>query len=181
MRAIVFWLTLAAILVALNVTIARRQGLLSPGAGTTMRLKLATYNHDYFVRGNVLTLWFEIAQQVSPYLSPIQPPSGPPTGVAPPPKLDPSGFLVVTLDANQVAGFVRVHASEPLQSGEHLLRYRMNNSWLTIGADSYTFEAGHAQEYGKAQYAEYRVAPSGDCVLVRVLGPNFEPLGPKKD
>jgi uncharacterized membrane-anchored protein len=180
MRAIVFWLTLALILLALNGTIARRQGLLSPGAGTTMRLKLATYNHDYFVRGNVLTLHFEVAQQVSPYLSPIQPPSGPPAGAAPAPKLEPSGFLVVTLDANQVASFVRVHAGEPLQPGEHLLRYRLSNTWLTVGADSFTCESGHEVYYAAALYAEFRVAPNGDCVLVRLLDPKFKPLGPKK-
>jgi uncharacterized membrane-anchored protein len=180
MRAIVFWLTLAAILLALNVAIARRQGLLSPGAGTTLRLKLATYNHDYFVRGNTLTLHFEVAQQVSPYLSPIQPPSGPPAGVAPAPTLESAGCLVVTLDANQVANFVRVHAGEPLQPGEHLLRYRMRNSWMIVGVESFTCEAGHEVYYAAAQYAEFRVAPNGDSVLVRLLNPKFEPLGPKK-
>jgi hypothetical protein len=180
MRAIVFWLTLAAILLALNVTIARRQGLLNPGGGTTMRLKLAEYNHTFYAKSNSLTLWFEVAQQVSPYLSPIQPPSGPPAGVAPAPKLEPSGFLVVTLDANQVASFVRVHAGEALLPGEHLLRYRVNNTWLTVGVESFTCESGHEVYYAAAQYAEFRVAPNGDCVLVRLLDPKFKPLGPKK-
>jgi hypothetical protein len=177
MRAVVFWLTLALILGALNVTIARRQGLIMSGDATTMRLKLV----KSYPSENALELYFEVAQQVSPYLSPMPVASpGPMPPPAPAPKLDRAGCLVVTLDENQVANFVRVHGGESLGSGEHLLGYRMRSAWLTVGPDRFTCESGHAQDYAKAQYAEFRVAPNGDCVLVRLLGSKFEPLGPKK-
>jgi len=184
MRATVFWLTAALILLVLNGLIVHKQRLLHGGQAQTVRLKLASYDHTWYLRANTLALHFELVQQVSPALSPVQPAQplvGPPAPLPPPippPPLEPSGCLVVALDENEVACFVRVHAGQPLQPGEHLLRYRKPSSWMIVGVEGFTFEDGHAQDYSNAQYAEFRVAPSGESVLVGLLGPNFERLGP---
>jgi len=184
MRAVVFWLTVALNLLVLNGLIAHKHRLLHGGQSQTIRLKLANYNHSWYLRGNTLGLHFELPRQVSPALSPVppsQPLVGPPAPAPPPvprPPLGSSGCLVVALDANQVARFVRVHGGEVLQPGEHLLGYRMKQAWVVVGAESFTFEEGHAQDYISARYAEFRVSPSGESVLVGLLGPNFERLGP---
>jgi len=180
MRKAAFWLTIALNAVALNWLIASRERLLTSPNSLVLRLKLVTQTDNWSQHGNPLWLQFEIVQQVSPTLSPIPPPGGWSKGVGPRPTLERRGRLVVTLDENHVARFVRVHAGEPLQPGEHLLRYRMRNSWMTVGAENYTFGDDYQGFRSAVQYAEFRLAPDGTTVLVGVCGPDFKLLEPRK-
>jgi uncharacterized membrane-anchored protein len=91
------------------------------------------------------------------------------------------GTLVITLDEQRVATFVRLHqAQEPLRAGELLLGYHRQGSNVYLGAESFFFQEGHAQYYEEAEYCELRVAESGESVLVGLRGANFENLGPKE-
>ena len=91
-----------------------------------------------------------------------------------------SGHLVIKLDPDGVASFVRVHGDEPLADDELLLRYRYRGS-LRLGAESFFFQEGHAKIYVRARYGELRVNPSGDSVLVGLCGEDFKTLGPGPD
>jgi uncharacterized membrane-anchored protein len=98
--------------------------------------------------------------------------------VVPESQLDDKGCIVVSLDENDVAKFVRTHKGEGLQAGEHLLFYR-NRGGLRLGAESFMFQEGHADLYSAARYGELKVAESGASVLVGLRGEGFKPLGRK--
>ena len=76
------------------------------------------------------------------------------------------GHLVLTQTPEDVARFVRRHQGEALQPGEFLLRYRIRDRLLRLGAETFFFQEGQAERYARARYGELRVAPSGDSVLV---------------
>ena len=76
------------------------------------------------------------------------------------------GHLVLTQTPEGVAKLVRRHAGEPLQEGEFLLRYRIRDGLLRLGAETFFFQEGQAERYARARYGELRVAASGDSVLV---------------
>jgi uncharacterized membrane-anchored protein len=78
-----------------------------------------------------------------------------------------TGRVVVRLDEQGVARFVRVHEpGTPLAPGERLLTYRMRRGRIRVGTDAFHFQEGHASRYQGARYGEVRVAPSGTSVLV---------------
>ena len=88
------------------------------------------------------------------------------------------GNVVVSLDENHVAKFVRVHQGENLQEGEYLLFYRKRGEFR-LGAESFMFQEGDAKLYEKARYGELKVDASGASILVGLRGEDFKPLGRK--
>ncbi|HEY3325362.1 MAG TPA: GDYXXLXY domain-containing protein [Planctomycetota bacterium] len=157
MRTRLFWCTLVLILLVLNGIIASKEGLLRSGQTVTMRLKISTGP-----RGpSQLTLTYDLTATL------VKVPSIP----------GQTGALVVTLDKDNVAKFVRYHAGEKLADDEHLLRYHAENGWTRVGVESFSIPEGKSSAYSSAQYAEFRVSPNGDAILTGLLGPKFEPLG----
>jgi len=92
------------------------------------------------------------------------------------PQLDDKGHIVIVLDENDVAGFVRVHRGEALGEGEYLLLYR-DRGGLRLGAESFMFQEGDAEIYSDAVYGELKVDESGKSVLVGLRDKYFAPLG----
>lgn len=76
------------------------------------------------------------------------------------------GAIVVKIDANGVATFVRRRDASPLQPDELLLRYRRRDGRVRVGSDAYFFEEGSARRFERARYGELRVARDGNSVLV---------------
>lgn len=76
------------------------------------------------------------------------------------------GHVVVTLDSQRVATFVRRDDGRPLSGTEHLLRYRRRDRRIRIGSNAYFFEEGSASRFARARYGELRVASDGNSVLV---------------
>lgn len=76
------------------------------------------------------------------------------------------GNIVVTLDAQRVATFVRRDDGRPLAAGEHLLRYRRRDFRVRVGSNAFFFEEGRASMYARARYGELRVNDAGESVLV---------------
>ncbi len=100
------------------------------------------------------------------------------------PDLGRDGALVVAVDATGVARLVRRDGGEALGPGEHRLRYRVRGSrgqWggedVRLGAESFLFEEGRGEELARARFAELRVAPSGESVLVGLRDEALAPLG----
>ena len=52
------------------------------------------------------------------------------------------GYMVIRLDENQVAQFVRFHAGERLSAEEKLLRFHRQYSSTQIVPDSFLFQEG---------------------------------------
>lgn len=88
------------------------------------------------------------------------------------------GYLVLRLDEHGVGHFVRRHEpGSPLAPEHFLLRYRVRQGRVRLGAEAFFFQEGHAERYARARYGELRVAPSGASVLVGLRGQGREPLG----
>ena len=89
------------------------------------------------------------------------------------------GHIVVRLDKNNVAHYVRIYDPQtPLVQDELLLRYRQRKYDVNIGPESFFFQEGHAKYYDNAHYGEIRVSNGGDVLLVGLRGDKFEQLGP---
>lgn len=157
MRRLILWLFAIAVLVAMNLLIVQKESVLR--SGTRMYLKLAPRDPRSLMQGDYMVLNYEMTNRFR---------GGGPRE---------DGHLVVTVDADGVAQFVRVHhRATPLAAGERLLRYRVRDQ-VRLGAESFFFQEGHADRYAAARYGELRVAPSGESVLVGLRDERFRALG----
>jgi uncharacterized membrane-anchored protein len=144
-RTAVIFLGLAVVLGAMAWNVARKERVLAEGR--LVLLELAPRDPRSLMQGDYMQLNYAMDRL---------PREGWPR----------DGHLVLTQDAQGVASFVRRHAGEPLQPGEFLLRYRLRDRQLRLGAETFFFQEGQAQRYARARYGELRVAPGGDSVLV---------------
>jgi uncharacterized membrane-anchored protein len=136
--------------------IAGKQRLLREG--TTMLVELAPVDPRSLIQGDYMRLDYAIAR------------NAPGTWV-------PDGAIVVALDAAGVARFLRVHAADALQPGEHLLRYRSRRGRVRIGTDAFYFQEGHAPRYQSARFGELRVDADGNSLLVGLRDAERRSLG----
>ena len=76
-------------------------------------------------------------------------------------------YIVVKVDDDNVATFVRQQDDKTLNDGELLLRWTTNKRGRkSIGADNYFFQEGTGDKYAVAHYGLLRVDSDGNSVLV---------------
>jgi uncharacterized membrane-anchored protein len=159
MRKVLFWGTTLFVLVAVNYLIVTKENTLANGR--TMLLQLAPVDPRSLIQGDYMQLRYGIIRDI------------------PKARLNKDkGHIVVSLDENSVARYVRVYRGGKLQEGECLLFYR-NRGELRLGAESFMFQEGDADLYSKAKYGELKVDDSGVSVLAGLRGEDFKPLGRK--
>jgi len=160
MKKIIFWGTTFLVLLAVNYLILTKERTLA--SGRTMLLQLAPVDPRSLIQGDYMQLRYAIVRDI------------------PKAQLNrDKGHIVVVLDQNSVARFVKIHRGEKLGEGEYLLFYR-NRGELRLGAESFMFQEGDADLYSKAKYGELKVDDSGKSVLVGLRGEDFKPLGRKQ-
>ncbi|MCP4693132.1 MAG: GDYXXLXY domain-containing protein [Desulfobacterales bacterium] len=152
MKKILFWGATLLVIVTVNLLIAKKEHTLANGR--TMLLRLAPVDPRSLMQGDYMILRYAIATEISES------------------QLEEKGCIVVSLDKNDVASFVRVHEGENLGPGERLLFYR-NRGGLRLGAESFMFQEGDADLYSKARYGELKVDESGASVLVGLRGEDY--------
>ena len=169
-RAALFWGGLALVLGAINLQIAEKEAILEEGR--TVLLRLRPVDPRSLMQGDYMRLAYEET------LLPRERTD-----------LPPDGRIVVALDEDGVARFVRVHGGgEPPRAGEALLRYRLRHPpgldaaigppELSFGAESFTFQEGHAEAYQRAAYGVLKVDPEGGSVLVGLADEDRRPIVP---
>jgi uncharacterized membrane-anchored protein len=158
MKKIVFLVSTLLVITVVNFLIVKKEHTLANGR--TVLLRLAPVDPRSLMQGDYMILRYAMAREVSKS------------------QLGDKGCIVVSLDENDVAKFVRVHQDESLQEGEHLLFYR-NRGGLRLGAESFLFQEGDADIYSNARYGELKVDESGTSVLVGLRDDDFKPLGGK--
>ncbi|MEO7910503.1 MAG: GDYXXLXY domain-containing protein [Roseiflexaceae bacterium] len=159
-RMLIMWGVAALVLVVTNVLIFQKERLLA--SPQLILLELTPVDPRSMIQGDYMALAYAIARE------------------APEQDLPADGRLVVAIDADKVARFLRVYApATALASGEQLLRYRIRDGRLHIGSEAFFFQEGTADAYEQARYAELRVDSSGESLLVGLRGRNREPLGDK--
>jgi uncharacterized membrane-anchored protein len=159
MKKIIFFITACIVLAAVPVLIIQKETTLADGR--TMLLDLAPRDPRSLMQGDYMVLRYAMVRQV------------------PNDQLQSKGTLVVKLDANNVASFVRVHKDEPLQDGEYLLAYRKRGE-LRLGAESFMFQEGHAKLYDRARFGELKVDKKGSSVLAGLCDSEFKSIKPTR-
>ena len=156
-RNLIFGLVTALILIVINSLTIQKE--LLAHNGQLVYLELAPVDPRSLLQGDYMRLRYAVADEASQYVT------------------EHSGFIIVQLDEKHIAHYVHVDDGRmSLDTNELRLPYRQRRSNILIGADSYFFQEGHAQTYARAHYAELRVSPSGDVLLIGLRGADLEPL-----
>jgi uncharacterized membrane-anchored protein len=151
---------LVAVLVVPNALVLHKERLLADG--TPVLLELAPVDPRSLIQGDYMRLDYAIARQIAD--SGRRWPS--------------TGEIVVGLDENGVARFVRRHDGRTrLGPREHLLTYRRRGGRIRVGTDAFHFQEGQARRYQSARYGEVRVSPSGTSVLVGLRDSTRKAMG----
>ncbi len=158
MRRVIVLVTAIVILVAINFEIYKKEQLLTEGF--TILLELAPVDPRSLMQGDYMILRYKMANLAE---------------VA---GAKEDGFLVLALDENQVAQFIKIYAGENLQPTEFLLQFRKRGHGINLGAESFFFQEGHAHFYDQARYGELKVDPDGDSVLIGLRDKDFNLLRP---
>jgi uncharacterized membrane-anchored protein len=91
------------------------------------------------------------------------------------------GYLIFSLDENDVAKFARLDDETPLADNEVRIRFRRRHQgfrrgMIRLGAESYFFQEGRGDDFSRAKYGELKVAPNGECILVGLRDGNRKRL-----
>ncbi|MBS0309635.1 MAG: GDYXXLXY domain-containing protein [Proteobacteria bacterium] len=152
-------------LAAVNFTIYQREHLLEQGS--VVLLELAPVDPRSLMQGDYMALRFKVARDAFPGFGWNDVKEGTPS----------DGHLVVTLDEHGVGSFKHFADATPLAKNEALLRYRIRNQQPKFATNAFFFQEGHAEEYAKARYGEFRVAQNGDMILTALRGADYQKLG----
>jgi uncharacterized membrane-anchored protein len=134
--------------------------------GRPVLLELAPVDPRSLMQGDYMILRYELEQQLDLELDQ-------------PTELPRHGRLVLRLDEHGVGQFVRVDDDSPLTPDQLRLEYRLRDGWagrLRIGAESFLFEEGRADEFAEARYAELIVADTGKAILVGLRDVNRQAI-----
>ena len=159
MRNRILWGTLVVILVLVNSMIFGKERIVR--TGQTMLLELAPRDPRSLMQGDYMALNYKLAREIAGRE-----------------QVADDGYIVVQLDAANVAGMVRFFdEAQELQDGEYLLRYRKRGAIVKLATDAYFFEEGQWQAYRGARYGELRVNESGTAVLTGLRDNEYRILG----
>lgn len=87
---------------------------------------------------------------------------------------DTRGYTILRTDSNQVGEIVRLQNTlEPVNDNELVIRYKIINRRLFLGAESFFFEEGQDTLYQKAVYGGLKVDDKGQSLLVGLYDEDF--------
>lgn len=158
-RNLLLWLFAFLAVVVINVLVIQKEQL--SATGQLVLLELAPVDPRSLVQGDYMRLRFDISDEVETETNMRD------------------GYIVVRLDSENVARYVRIYdQNTSLAQDELLLRFRQRTYDVRVGPESFFFQEGTAKYYNNARYGEFRVSKSGDVLLTGLRGEDFEELGP---
>ena len=87
---------------------------------------------------------------------------------------DTRGYAILRTDSNQIGEIVRLQNTlEPVNDNELVIRYKIINRRLFLGAESFFFEEGQDTLYQKAVYGGLKVDDKGQSLLVGLYDEDF--------
>lgn len=161
LRLTILWLVAVAGLLFVNYSIYGKEQLIRNGQ--PILLELAPVDPRSLIQGDYMALRYKIGADLESRE-----------------ELPARGKLVIKVADNGVASFVRVADGTPLAPGERLINYYKHGWQIDLGATSFFFQEGKADDYANAKYGELRVDESGTTILVGLRDENLQPLGPKE-
>jgi uncharacterized membrane-anchored protein len=158
-RNLILWLFAFFVLVVVNMLVFQKERL--SANGQVVFLELAPVDPRSLIQGDYMRLRYAISREVKNN-----------TG-------DKDGFIVVLLNKDNIAQYVRIYDAQiPLNQNELLIRFRQRAFDIRIGPESFLLQEGHAKYYNNARFGELRVSKSGDVLLIGLRGEELELLGP---
>ncbi|MCZ6854227.1 MAG: GDYXXLXY domain-containing protein [Gammaproteobacteria bacterium] len=150
----------AVILTVVNVEIASKERIVRDG--TIVLLRIAPRDPRSLLQGDYMALRYTMVDDVAREAKQSD--------------LD-DGVAIIELDKHNEATFVALYDGQPLEPGQHLLRYRKRGESVRLGSDAYFFEEGTGEDYSSARFGEIRLNAKGDSVLTGLRDESGEPLG----
>ena len=87
---------------------------------------------------------------------------------------DTRGYAILRTDSNQVGEIVRLQNTlEPVNDNELVIKYKIINRRLFLGAESFFFEEGQDTLFQKAVYGGLKVDDKGQSLLVGLYDEDF--------
>ena len=168
---IIALLGLALVLVVMTRNIAKYENHLA--TGDTVLLALAPVDPRGFMQGDYMTLSYALERDVFAALN--RDPGSYPTNE--------DGYVIVALDNNKVAQFVRLAANQPknLASNEMAIHYRIRNGAMQLATNAFFFQEGHGEAFEAAEYGLFRVNDKGEPLLTNLVNDDFAVISPKRD
>ena len=149
------------ILAGVTLSISKKEMLLV--TGRVVLLELAPVDPRSLMQGDYMALRFKAANQAF--------------GSRTEASLATDGKIVLSVNENSVATFKRLDTGAPLAADEVAIRYRIRDHRPKFGTNAFFFQEGHAKDYSKARYGEFRVADSGECILTGLRDEHLVALG----
>ncbi len=150
-----------ALLVVVNASILSRERLIDEG--WVVLLELAPVDPRSMMQGDYMALQFKAAREAFPVTAK--------RAVAE------DGRLVLAQDARGVAAYRKLDDGGPLAADEVRMRYRIRHGVPKLATNAWFFEEGHAADYAKARYGEFRVGSDGEAILTGMRDEGLARLG----
>ena len=168
---IIALLGLALVLVVMTRNIAKYENHLA--TGDTVLLALAPVDPRGFMQGDYMTLSYALERDVFAALN--RDPGSYPTNE--------DGYVIVALDNNKVAQFMRLAANQPkgLATNEMAIHYRIRNGAMQLATNAFFFQEGHGEAFEAAEYGLFRVNDKGEPLLTNLVNDDFAVISPKND
>ena len=168
---IIALLGLALVLVVMTRNIEKYESHLA--TGDTVLLALAPVDPRGFMQGDYMTLSYALERDVFAALN--RDPGSYPTNE--------QGYVIVALDNNKVAQFVRLAANQPkgLATNEMAIHYRIRNGAMQLATNAFFFQEGHGEAFEAAEYGLFRVNDKGEPLLTNLVDDDFAVISPKND
>lgn len=147
------------VLLAVNWSIHAREQLLVDGR--VVLLELAPVDPRSLMQGDYMALRFKVADDAF--------------GRGASERND--GAVIVQIGDGDEGTFLRFDDGTSLAASEARLRYRVRNGLPKFATNAFFFEEGHANDYAKARFGEFRVAWNGESILTGLRDAARRPLG----
>lgn len=159
-RTVILAVTIAAVLIVVNIQIIGKEGIVRQG--DILLLRLAPRDPRSLVQGDYMALQYAMATTVA--------------GVAEEAGRN-DGVVIVEVTENGEAQFVALSDGQRLAANQRYLRFRKRGGTVRLATDAFFFEEGTHELYRNARFGELRVNAAGDAVLIGLRDGDGDRLG----
>ena len=157
------------VLAVLNFGIYRNERFIEPGE--EVYFELAPVDPRSLMQGDFMRLNYRIVENLRKEFKRIR-------GAAEI-EIPDAGKIVVRLDERRVVFFKRMWNGDPLAENERLLHYSNGGGWrVHVGSESFFFEEGRGEAYGKARYGVFKLGKDGRTILRALADENLVRIQP---
>ena len=153
------FISLVLILVIVNFSIYKKEQHIKNGK--IIFLKLAPVDPRSLMQGDYMALRFDIEQKIQKNI-PINK------------SID--GFIVVSVDKNNIAKYLRIYNNKILNKNEFIIKFRIRNRKIKFATNAFFFQEGDAKKYEKSKYGMFRINNKGDLLLTNMYNEELEKI-----